>query len=258
MRFYLGTHQPDWLGRFEVPMFVSHRRLLKRKTFPRALAPWALDSGGFSELSLLGAWATTPETYVAAIARYAEGVGRLQWAAPQDWMCEPPMLARTGLDVAEHQRRTVANYLRLQELAPAVPVIPVLQGWTAGEYLRCVERYERAGVDLRAAPLVGLGSICRRQDSTEAADLVECLADLGLRLHGFGLKMAAVAAIGDLLASADSMAWSYSARRNPALPGCTHKSCNNCPRWALAWRLRLLRQVHDGQRQLRLFGVTSV
>jgi hypothetical protein len=28
-----------------------------------------------------------------------------------DWMCEPFMLAKTGLSVREHQQRTVTNYL---------------------------------------------------------------------------------------------------------------------------------------------------
>jgi hypothetical protein len=36
------------------------------------------------------------------------------------------------------------------------------------------------------------------------------------------------------------MAWSYRARRSPALPGCTgHRNCANCLRYALAWRARL-------------------
>lgn len=32
------------------------RRLCSRKRLPRALAPWAMDSGSFSELSLYGEW----------------------------------------------------------------------------------------------------------------------------------------------------------------------------------------------------------
>ena len=42
----------------------------------------------------------------------------LEWAAPMDWMCEPAMLARTGLTVEDHQRRTVANFLELRERGP--------------------------------------------------------------------------------------------------------------------------------------------
>ena len=39
-----------------------------------------------------------------------------------------------------------------------------------------------------------------------------------------------------LLASADSMAWSFDARRTDPLPGHTHKSCANCLEYALRWR----------------------
>ena len=38
---------------------------------------WALDSGGFSELSRYGGWRTTPEDYVAAVKRYDRQVGQL-------------------------------------------------------------------------------------------------------------------------------------------------------------------------------------
>ena len=57
-----------------------------------------------------------------------------------------------------------------------------------------------------------------------------------LRLHGFGVKLTGLESYGDALVSADSMAWSYSARRTHPLHGCTHKSCANCLRFALRWR----------------------
>jgi hypothetical protein len=103
----LGVHRPAWLATAGVPLFVSHRMLAQRRTLPRASAPWALDSGGFSELSLFGEWRTGPGDYATAVSRYIEEVGNLRWAAQQDWMCEPSMLRRTGLTVADHQRRTV-------------------------------------------------------------------------------------------------------------------------------------------------------
>ncbi len=34
--------------------------------------------------------------------RYRDEIGCLLWAAPQDWMCEPWITAKTGLTVAEH------------------------------------------------------------------------------------------------------------------------------------------------------------
>jgi hypothetical protein len=238
MQFFLGTHQPAWLGRTSVPLFVSRRRLTGRKALPRAAGPWALDSGGFSELSLHGGWTVTPRAYAAEVRRFAAEIGGLQWAAPQDWMCEPVMLAKTGRSVAAHQRLTVRNYLDLREIAPDLPWVPVLQGWEPDDYRHCVDLYAAAGVDLAALPLVGLGSVCRRQHTRTAARVVERLQPL--RLHAFGFKLTGLAAVAPLLASADSMAWSLAARRRPALPGCSHRNCANCLRYALEWQRRVL------------------
>jgi hypothetical protein len=243
-RFYLGTHMPSWLAAFDVPLFVSARRLRGRVNLPYAVGPWALDSGGFTELSMHGTWdnGPTPAEYAAEVRRYSRRIGRLDWAAPQDWMCEPVILAKTGLTIAEHQARTVDNYLQLRDLAPDLPWIPVVQGWRVDDYLRCVERYQRAGVDLAALPLVGVGSVCRRQATSEAAAIFGALHDAGVRgLHGFGVKTLGLARCGVLLASCDSLAWSLDARRKPPLDGCIgHRNCANCPRYALQWRTRLL------------------
>jgi hypothetical protein len=190
---------------------------------------------------------------VARLRRYGDQAGRLAWAAPQDWMCEPAIInggrfgpvvfAGTHLSVAEHQARTVANYLTLRDLAPELPIIPVVQGWTLADYLRCFDAYTAAGVDLTAEPLVGVGSVCRRQDTCEAGDILTALHHAGVtRLHGFGFKTLGLLAHGHLLTSADSLAWSYGARRRPPLPECTgrHRNCANCPRYATAWRTQLL------------------
>ena len=93
------------------PLFISHRRLARQAKLPRASARWALDSGGFSELSLHGRWVTTVEQYIEATRRYAQEIGRLEFAFAMDWVCHPDVLTRTGLTIQEHQRRTVANFL---------------------------------------------------------------------------------------------------------------------------------------------------
>jgi len=282
IKFYLGTHQPSWLATAGVPLFVSHRRLAGRKTLPRAIEGWALDSGGFSELLLYSEWRTTPEEYIAAVRRYDEEIGMLEWAAPQDWMCEPPMLRKTSrreatqdamlsgggitpedeLDatfnelqlatpedqILLHQERTVANFVHLQELWAAEsgdesPIMPVLQGWEVEDYLRCVRMYRDAGVDVTDYPVVGLGSVCRRQDSDEIGEIVETLlhAVPGLELHGFGVKMRGLEKYGLMLLTTDSLAWSFDARHSEPLPGCVgHKNCANCLPFALQWRERIL------------------
>jgi hypothetical protein len=248
--FWLGAHQPAWLAQTTVPLFVSHRRLAGYRTLPRALGPWALDSGAFSEIAQHGRFTTTPAAYAAAVDRYAGEVGGMAWAAIQDWMREPFMVNRTGRTVAEHQARTVGSYLDLMDRAPHLPWVPVLQGFTVAEYLACIDRYAAAGVDLTVLPLVGLGSVCRRQATTEIAGVVTELSITGLRLHGFGVKTGGLDRYGHLLASADSMAWSFTARREPALAGCAHANCANCLRYALAWRSTVTRRHTDRPAQL--------
>jgi hypothetical protein len=150
-------------------------------------------------------------------------------------MCEDVMLEKTGLTIREHQERAVQNYLDLRGRGP---FIPVLQGWSVADYLRCADLYEEAGVDLYAEALVGVGSVCRRQDTSEIGEVMRALQPL--RLHGFGVKIDGVARYGHLLESSDSMAWSSAARWVPALPGCPHKSCANCLKYALKWRDKVL------------------
>lgn len=239
MNFYLGTHAPNWLGLVDVPLFVSRRRLDGRKTLPRASASWALDSGGYTELAGTGHWSIDVEQYAEEVVRYADEIGRLDFVAPMDWMCEPSIREQTGLTVEQHQHNTAANFAYLRYWLGDL-VIPVLQGWEPNDYLRHVEMYERYHVNLEAEPLVGVGSICRRNADQAIRKVLRPLIATGLRLHAFGVRGDVLRALSDDLASADSMAWSFRARRSPPLANCTHKSCANCLRYALRWRERLL------------------
>lgn len=176
----------------------------------------------------------TARSYADELMRYRDAIGSLDWAAPQDWMCEPVMLAKTGMTVAEHQARTTLSVLELRRLlsGEAVPIVPVLQGWRLDDYLRHVEQYRTAGVDLTAEPLVGLGSV-------------------------FGMKGEGIALYGAQLETADSMAWSYAGRRRPD-PDCPagNVSCANCLHYALSWRESALagRQVDAGCKTRCRFG----
>ncbi|WP_214327904.1 deazapurine DNA modification protein DpdA family protein [Nonomuraea sediminis] len=252
LNFYLGTHRERWLitAPLDVSLFISHRVLARRATLPRAPLGrhYAIDSGAFTELSLYGGeFRTSPEEYVRALARYDDEIGDIAWAAPQDWMCEPFILAKTGLTVAEHQRRTVENFVTLTALweeqgAPGdCPVMPVIQGWQLDDYLRCVELYEQHGVRLaKDYPVVGVGSVCRRQGTAEIGEIFRTLARLDLPLHGFGVKIAGLRQYGRWLTSADSMAWSFQGRRTPTACGSsTHKNEANCQSFALTWLQRV-------------------
>lgn len=232
---YLGSHMPNWLERPGVPLFVSDTRLRKRKRLPRAACDWALDSGGFTELSKHGRWTVEPVDYVARVRRYRDEIGRMQWAAIQDWMVEPHIRAKTGLTVRDHQWLTVQNYEELLSLAPEIPWAPVLQGWDWEQHREHLELYTARGHDLWALPVVGIGSVCRRQNTREAALTIRRLSKLGLKLHGFGFKVTGLSECWDGLVSSDSLAWSYQARRNPPLPGHKHKSCANCWDFAKKW-----------------------
>jgi hypothetical protein len=258
MKFFLGTHMPNWLEdrRFvDVPLFVSRRTLARMQAVPRSVTSWALDSGGFTELSMYGKWRTPSEQYVAEVRRFQSEVGRLQWAAPQDWMCEPIITQKTGLTVRQHQKRTVDNFLKLRDMAPDLPFVPVVQGWELSDYLRCVEMYEAAGVNLRAFKTVGVGTVCRRQATDEAAEIMRNLAGLGLKLHGFGFKTKGLLKVQRSMVSADSLAWSFAARMEDPLPGhdrpgpgrpLGHQACSNCPVFALRWRRKLLSKLKKG------------
>lgn len=275
---YLGTHMTSWLwdetleDRFDdVVFFISRVRLAPRRSrFPRARHAYCIDSGGFSELQQHGRWTITAAEYVTEIRRYLEELGPdlCRWVAPMDHMCEEIVIrggmgARgmrfhgtrelRGLQPGEpeqdltaavriHQRLTVDNFLELSALAPEIPFIAVLQGNTFEDYLHCDELYRQAGVDLAQLPVVGLGSVCRRQATSEIREIVEYFAGKGYRLHGFGVKTLGLAQYADDLVSADSMAWSEDARRSDPLPGHTHKNCANCPDWAIRWHRRIVQQ----------------
>jgi hypothetical protein len=250
-QFWLGAHHPRWLATTGVPLMVSRRSLAGRRSLPRAVESWVLDSGSFTELSLNGGWTVPTHVYAREVRRFRDEIGRMAWAAPQDWMCEDAILAKTGLTVAEHQARTVGNFLDLLAIDDTLDIIPAVQGQTVAHYEHCLTLYDRAGVDLTAYPLVGVGSICRRQSTAEAAAILSTLAEAGLRLHGFGLKLDGLRTCADYLTSADSLAWSFDARRSDPLPGHDHKSCANCVHWAMRWRERVL-NVLRGPRQMAL------
>lgn len=246
MKFYVGGDVEAL--RWGVPVMVSHGRLRKRRALPQAMAPWICDSRGFTELSQHGRWTIRAREYATALQRYATEIGQLQWASPQDWMCEAWILAKTGKTIPEHHQLTVESVALLRELARGVHIIPVLQGDKCEDYLRHHDLYAAHGIDLRAEPVVGLGSVCRREATREIRAIVSTLAARGLRLHGFGVKTQGIGSYGPLLTSADSWAWSYGARRDTG--PCPHglvKWERNCPERARAWR----RDVLD---RLGLFG----
>jgi hypothetical protein len=256
MQFLLGTHEPSWLGRTDVPLFISAVRLRpaarKRRAGLRARGKWCLDSGGFSQLSEHGQWFGTDADYAAEVREWGDSIGGLQWAAIRDHMCEPFILAKTGGTVRDHQMRTIESLVNLRAIAPSIAWTPVLQGWQPDDYEQHAQAYCDAGFDLSREPIVGVGSVCRRQGTKEGAAVFRRVASLGLRVHAFGVKADGLRSYGPILASADSMAWSFVARRRQIkLDGCEHARCNNCFRFAMKWRESI---VLGGQPAQTSFG----
>ena len=218
MRFFTGLHQPSDARHFDAA-FVSVNRLRGRKS-AFVVGDWIMDSGAFTEISTHGHYRHGVAEYAAEIRRWASN-GNLLAAVAQDWMCEPWIVEKTGLSVAEHQRQTIERYDDLlREDVAGVYIMPVLQGYAPDDYVLHLSMY---GQRLAHGAWVGVGSICKRNGDPRAVAAVLVAvkrARPDLRIHGFGLKTTALAhpLVRSLLESADSMAWSFSARverRNP-------------------------------------------
>lgn len=197
MRFFTGLHQPADAKNFGAA-FISVNRLRDRKgSF--AVEDWIMDS----------------------VAHYAEQIrrwknnGNLLAAVSQDYMCEAHILKITGMTIEQHQQLTVERYDALLAEETGVYILPVLQGFAPSDYVRHLGMY---GARLALGQWVGVGSICKRNgDPGQVLEVLRAIktARPDLRLHGFGLKTTALddPRICALLYTADSMAWSFAARK---------------------------------------------
>ena len=214
MRFFIGLHQPSDAKNFTASM-VSVNRLKARKSAFQ-VGDWMMDSGAFTTIHTHGGYPEGVEVYAAHIRRWATN-GNLLCAVAQDYMCEPFMVAKTGLTVAEHQRLTIERYDALLACDTAgVYIMPVLQGYTPQDYVTHLEAY---GDRLAYGAWVGVGSVCKRNGDARAIEAVLCAIKAkrpDLRLHGFGLKTTALRSglVRQCLHTADSMAWSFAARKS--------------------------------------------
>jgi hypothetical protein len=79
--FFLWAHEPGWLVRLDVPLFVGHCTLRTRPRLPRARERWALVSGGLigppsgPQIAALSTrWVHRQERLVQPTNRAARGV----------------------------------------------------------------------------------------------------------------------------------------------------------------------------------------
>lgn len=213
MRFFVGLHHPSLAPRFERCM-VSANALKDRKSdfHPRE---WILDSGAFTEISTHGRYRSEPEEYAERVERWSR-CGTMLAAVSQDYMCEAFVLEKTGLTIGDHQEATIERYRRIRRLVdPGLHVMPVLQGQSPADYARHARAY---GPLLAEGSWVGVGSVCKRNG--RPAEVEDVLAAIlaerpDLKLHGFGIKLTSLAfdRVRRGFHSSDSMAWSFSARK---------------------------------------------
>lgn len=224
--FFPGIPEPAWAHRFELA-FISIARLRRRKgVFAPPVKAWAMDSAAFSEIDLHGGYQNPPQHFAIEAAGWVNRVPGCAFVATQDYMCEPFILAKTGLTVADHQRLTIARYDAIaadwRDLVGTAgpPLLPVLQGFTPEQYVANLRDY---GSRIPEGAWVGVGSVCKRQGNIALIrELLTAILEErdDLRLHLFGVKVTALedALIRELIWSGDSMAWAYAARkqgRNP-------------------------------------------
>jgi hypothetical protein len=195
--------------------FISVNRLRSRKG-PFVVGDWIMDSGAFTEISTHGRYRYSVKNYAEQIKRWSNN-GNLLASVAQDWMCEPWIIEKTGLNVDQHQKLTVQRYDELMACdTGGVYILPVLQGYAPEDYVRHIDMY---GNRLAHGSWVGVGSICKRNgDPRQIAAVLMTIKNArpDLKLHGFGLKTTALASpfIRSMLETADSMAWSFHARMN--------------------------------------------
>ena len=214
VKFYVGLHQPADAQHFDLACISINRLRNRRKAVD--CGDVLVDSGAFTELAQHGRYRHTVEEYAAEIRRlHNAGIVKISAAVAQDYMCEPWMLEKTGLNIADHQRLTIERYDDLLSCELPVPVLPVLQGFAPEDYARHVADY---GDRLTFGMWVGVGSVCKRQGDPRAIIAVlQAIKSIrpDLRIHGFGVKKTSLMHPGvrEYLYSADSMAWSFAARK---------------------------------------------
>ena len=214
VKCYVGLHQPADAQHFDLAC-ISINRLRGRKKAVDC-GDVLVDSGAFTELANHGRYRHSVDEYAAEIKRlHAAGIVSISAAVAQDYMCEAWMLDKTGLTIADHQRLTIERYDALLARDLPVPILPVLQGFAPADYARHVDQY---GARLTFGMWVGVGSVCKRQGDPNA--IIAVLKAIravrpDLRLHGFGVKKTSLMHPGvrEHLYSADSMAWSFAARK---------------------------------------------
>lgn len=201
----------------ELKTFPGYREWERFRPPPAELVaslPVYLDSAGFVAAVRYGGWPWTPDDYIALCA-----AAPWRWFASMDWCVEPQVAQNEDavLDrISGTIRLNIECLVRAQDRGIADRFMPVIQGWEARHYLRCLDRMW--GV-IDGRPIIGIGSMCRRhvhgqQGILQIIEALDREAPKGVRFHLFGLKSdgAEILRQHPRVASMDSQAYGTEAR----------------------------------------------
>lgn len=174
-----------------------------------------LDSAGFVAARRYGGLPWTVDDYIALAASYP-----FRRFASLD-LCTEAEIAHNRDEVLDRISRTIALnhacHARAIDRGIDARFMPVIQGRTPDDYLRCLDGI--AGI-LRPGMVVGVGSMCRREifgpeGLLAVLSALDRVADPAIRLHAFGVKGTALGYLRPLahrVASIDSCAYGLAAR----------------------------------------------
>jgi hypothetical protein len=219
--------------RLGAPVLVSANALSHRPRDELGIAMWRrfdyrnlhlvrehpvhLDSAGFVAAVLYRGFDFTVDAYMNLCA-----AAPWRWFASMD-MCVEPEIARDEEAILDRISGTVRLnrecLIRADDRGIAHRLLPVIQGYRAEHYLRCIDRMPW----LPEFPLIGIGSMCRRHVQDPQVGILHitdqldrAFAGTNCRFHLFGLKTTGIGALRQhpRIASCDSQAYGITARRD--------------------------------------------
>lgn len=176
-----------------------------------------IDSAGFVAMAMHGGYFWSPESYVLDLCTHPA----IKRFSSMD-LCVEQEVANDRHEVEERIAKTINLNFACNRLACEAGVedklMPVIQGATADDYIRCFDRI--SGI-VRPGATIGVGSMCRRptkgpDGSTAVLEVLDRELPKDVRLHLFGLKSdgaEAACIFGDRIDSVDSQSYGIRARR---------------------------------------------
>jgi len=227
-------------------------------SYATGIDPWGeidnlfIDSGGFSLMLETGEHDPVSE-YMAFVEEHDAN-----YAALQDYPCEPSILEKYDRSVKDHQYMTVEaaaeNLAYIQDNNIDVEPVAVLQGWEVDDYLECIDLFRDAGV---MTDYIGVGSVCRRNAEEDIRDVLTTIrSELpDKEIHAFGVKKSVLRYpdVWAALSSVDSSAWYFGMYQGKPVP---ERAWHTCCKLYLDYKrdlyesFNLSDQPKDGQQTL--------